>query len=146
AQNDLERATDIARRMVMEFGMSPKLGRVNYRESKRSPFLAGQTSGSGDHVHSEHTIREIDLEVKRIVDESMAIAHDTLQQRREVLEHLTRDLMEVEVMDSEQLQRILDQHRKGPQIKPGTFVDRGGPEEAAPPQATRSSGSDASQA
>ncbi len=72
AQNDLERATDIARRMVMEFGMSPKLGRVNYRESKRSPFLGVQSATAGDHVHSEQTIREIDLEVKRIIDDCMA--------------------------------------------------------------------------
>jgi cell division protease FtsH len=123
AQNDLERGTDIARRMVMEFGMSPKLGRVNYRESKRSPFLATAAAG-GDYVHSEQTIREIDLEVKRIIDECMQIARDTLVQRREVLEHLTRDLIEVEVMDAQQLQCILDQHRKGPQLKPGTFVER----------------------
>ena len=79
AQNDLERATDIARRMVMEFGMSPKLGRVNYRESKRSPFLATAASAPGDYVHSEQTIREIDLEVKRIIDECMVIARETLR-------------------------------------------------------------------
>jgi cell division protease FtsH len=138
AQNDLERATDIARRMVMEFGMSPKLGRVNYRESKRSPFLGTLASGAGDYVHSEATLREIDLEVKRIVDECMATARETLAQRRAVLEHLTRELIEVEVMDAEQLQRILDEHRRGPQLKPGTFIERpAGPEEPSLPAAGR---------
>ena len=44
--------------------------------------------------------------------------------RREVLEHLTRELIEIEVMDAPKLQQILDQHRKGPQLKPGTFVER----------------------
>jgi cell division protease FtsH len=131
AQNDLERATDIARRMVMEFGMSPKLGRVNYRESKRSPFLATATGAPGDYVHSEETIREIDLEVKRIVDECMQTARETLMQRREVLEHLTQDLIEREVMDAAELQRILDSHRKGPQLKPGTYVERTQPDEVA---------------
>ncbi|HVJ87635.1 MAG TPA: ATP-dependent zinc metalloprotease FtsH [Caulifigura sp.] len=131
AQNDLERATDIARRMVMEFGMSPKMGRVNYRESKRSAFLAGASTGGADYAHSESTLREIDLEVKRIVDDCMETARDILKRRRAVLEQITKELIEVEVMDAEQLHRILDAHKTGPQIKPGTFVDR--PAEDAPP-------------
>ncbi len=146
AQNDLERATDIARRMVMEFGMSPKLGRVNYRESKRSPFLGTMSSGTADYVHSEATLREIDLEVKRIVDECMATARETLAQRRAVLEHLTRELIEVEVMDAEQLQRILDQHRRGPQIKPGTFVERPAGHEELPPTTAGRGAAEATQA
>ncbi|MBX3444497.1 MAG: ATP-dependent zinc metalloprotease FtsH [Planctomyces sp.] len=133
AQSDLERGTDIARRMVMEFGMSPRLGRVNYRESKRSPFLAGSNSGGADYMHSESTLREIDLEVKRIVDECMETARDILRRRRAVLEHMTRELMEVEVMDSDQLHRILDSHKTSPQLKPGTFVDRQA--EESPPAA-----------
>jgi cell division protease FtsH len=126
AQNDLERATDIARRMVTEFGMSPKLGRVNYHETRRSPFLAGAVSATGDYVHSEHTIREIDLEVKRIVDECMQVARDVLRDRKAALEDMTRELIEHEVMDADQLQTILDDHKTGPQIKPGTFVDKAG--------------------
>jgi cell division protease FtsH len=133
AQNDLERGTDIARRMVMEFGMSPKMGRVNYRESKRSLFLAGATTGGADYAHSESTLREIDLEVKRIVDDCMETARDILKRRRPVLEQITRELIEIEVMDADMLHRILDAHKTGPQIKPGTFVDR--PAEDAPPPA-----------
>jgi cell division protease FtsH len=124
AQNDLERGTDIARRMVMEFGMSPKLGRVNYRDSKRSPFLAGSSGMANDYVHSEATLREIDLEVKRVIDECMETARDILKRRRPVLEHMTRELFEVEVMDADQLNRILDSHKTSPQLKPGTFVER----------------------
>ncbi len=124
AQNDLERATDIARRMVTEFGMSPKLGRVNYQESRRSLFLGGMMTAPADHAHSEHTVREIDLEVKRIIDECMDTAREVLKSRREVLEHMTRDLIEREVMDAEQLHQILDAHKTGPQIKPGTFVEK----------------------
>ncbi len=125
AQNDLERATDIARRMITEFGMSPKMGRVNYRESTRSPFLAVESRSPKGDVHSEATLREIDLEIKRIVDECMETARDVLNMRRDVLEHMTRELIEVEVMDADHLERILNAHQKGPRIKPGTFVGAG---------------------
>lgn len=123
ARNDLERATDIARRMVTEFGMSPKLGRVNYSDSRRSPFHYG-SSTPVEHVHAEQTMREIDIEVKRIVDESMETTRDIMRSRRAALDQITRELIEVEVMDSEQLQRILDAHHTGPQLKPGTFIER----------------------
>ncbi|HWL07421.1 MAG TPA: ATP-dependent zinc metalloprotease FtsH [Planctomicrobium sp.] len=120
AQNDLERATDLAQRMVMEFGMSPKLGRVNYRDAKRSPFLGGASAGGSDYVHSEHTLREIDLEIRRIIDECMEISREILRSRRPVLEQMTTELIEREVMNAEQLQKILDAHKTGPQLKPGT--------------------------
>ena len=119
AQNDLQRATDISRRMVTEFGMSPKLGRMYYSDEKRSAFLPGSQSG-GETFHSADTVREIDLEVKRIIDESMQTALDCLTSQHETLEHMTRDLMESETMDSDHLQRILDEHSTGPKLKPGT--------------------------
>ena len=120
AQNDLQRGTDIARRMVTEFGMSPRLGRMYYSDVKRSPFLHGAQAIPNEPVHSEDTVREIDLEVKRIIDESFTTAHDVLTGQRETLEHMTRDLMEMETMDAERLNRILDEHKTGPRIKPGT--------------------------
>src|SRR6476646_6941683 len=70
AQNDLERATEIARKMVMEFGMS-RLGRVNYRESNRSPFLAAANGEESSRHCSEQTMREIDQEVRRFIDEAI---------------------------------------------------------------------------
>lgn len=122
ASNDLQRATDLARRMITEFGMSPKLGRVHYSESRSSPFLAGGSSPA-DYSHSEETIREIDLEVRRIIDAAYDAAHEVLSTRRPVMEHITRELLEREVIDAVQLQAILDQYKTGPQLKPGTFVD-----------------------
>jgi cell division protease FtsH len=125
AQNDLQRATEIARRMVTEFGMSPKLGRVHYSETRSNPF--GAAGGmSGEFQHSEDTIREIDLEVRRIIDESMSGVRELLHTRVAVLEHMTKDLMEVETMDAPHLNRILDEHKTetGPQIKPGTFATK----------------------
>jgi cell division protease FtsH len=138
AQNDLERATDVARRMVTEFGMSPKLGRVNYHERRQSPFLAGAVPATIDYGHSEQTVREIDLEVRRIIDECMQTARDVLASRRAVLEHMTRELMESEVMDGDQLQQILDEHKTGPQIKPGTYIEKApGREFDTPPEEGR---------
>jgi cell division protease FtsH len=122
AQNDLERATDVARRMVMEFGMSPKLGRVNYRDSGRSPFAPTMYINNSEYAHSEQTLREIDLEVKRIVDQAALTAHEILTRRREILEHMARELVEKEVMDAEQIHRIIDEHTTAPQLKPGTHV------------------------
>ena len=107
--------------MITEFGMSAKLGRVHYSESRSSPFLGG-SSAPADHSHSEETIREIDLEVRRIIDAAYDTAHEVLLSRRSVMEHITRELLEKEVIDANQLQAILDQYKTGPQLKPGTFA------------------------
>jgi cell division protease FtsH len=122
AQNDLQRATDIARRMVTDFGMSRKMGRVFYGDQNVAPTFQGPQAFRNETVHSAETIREIEMEVKRIIDEASVTVRDALGARREVLDHLASDLVEVEVMDSDHLKRILDLHNTGPQIKPGTFV------------------------
>ena len=118
AQNDLQRASSIARRMVTEFGMSPKLGRVFYGEASHTNFL-GQP-GAPESLHSEDTIREIDLEVQSIIAEASNTVFEVLTNRREALDHMAKELMEVEVMDSDHLKRILDQYKTTPQINPGT--------------------------
>ncbi len=115
ASNDLQRATDLARRMITEFGMSPSLGRVHYSESTRSPFL-GNVERTGEHVHSEETVREIDLEIKRLIDGGYDAAHQILTKRRAAMEHLTRELREREVMDATQIKLILDQYKTGPEL------------------------------
>jgi cell division protease FtsH len=120
-QNDLERATDIARRMVTDFGMSPKLGRVHYSESQRSPFIGAATT-IGEPNHAEDTIREIDLEVKRIIEEAGQTVREILASRREALERLSRELIECETMDAAHLKRILDETKTSPQISPGTYA------------------------
>ncbi|HCK53991.1 MAG TPA: cell division protein FtsH [Planctomycetaceae bacterium] len=122
AQNDLQRATDIARRMVTDFGMSRKMGRVFYGEKNVGPTFLGPQAFRNETVHSAETIREIETEVKRIVDEAAVTVRDVLGARRELLDHLASELVEVEVMDSDHLKQILDEHTTGPQIKPGTFV------------------------
>ena len=124
AQNDLVRASEIARSMVMDYGMS-RLGRVTYRESTRSPFLA--TAGAelpAPRGHSEQTAREIDEEVRRIVDEAMERVRRIIDTRRTALEAVTRRLMECEVIDGTELKAIVDAHTGAPQLVPGTESDR----------------------
>ncbi len=132
AQRDLQQASDIARSMVTEFGMSAKLGRVRYSERVRSPFLG--TDVPNDSVHSEETIREIDLEVRRIIDACGKTVLDILTNRRAVLEQMSRELLECEVMDASHLRTIIDQHKTVPQLSPGTFVmHKAKPEESPAP-------------
>jgi cell division protease FtsH len=120
AQNDLERASEIARSMVMDYGMS-RIGRVNYRESNRSPFLAGGGNDFGrERGFSEHTCREIDEEVQRIVNESIEKVRDILESRRASLELLAQRLMEREVIDSSELKEIMEETSTSPAIVPGT--------------------------
>ena len=124
AQNDLERASEIARSMVMDYGMS-RLGRVTYRESPRSPFLA---AAAGDlptaRSHSEQTAREIDEEVRRIIDEAMTKVRRIIEARRGALEAVTKRLMECEVINGTELKTIVDASTGVPQIVPGTDTDR----------------------
>ncbi len=148
AQNDLERATDIARSMVMDFGMS-RLGRVTFRESQRSPFLAG---GGGDfsreRYHSEQTAREIDEEIKRIVDESLAKVRQILENRSKALVALAERLIEKEVIDTDELEETIEANSPSPVIVPGTGIEpkrrlrpaTAGESDENPPSAASSTG------
>jgi cell division protease FtsH len=134
AQNDLERASEIARSMVMEYGMS-RLGRVNFRESNRSPFLVGGGNDIGrERGFSEQTCREIDEEVQRIIDESIEKVRDILESRRSSLELLAQRLMEREVIDASELKEIMEQTSTSPAIVPGTTADRKRPLVIEPPE------------
>jgi cell division protease FtsH len=106
AQNDLQRATDIARAMVTEFGMSDALGAINYDGHKRSKFLElslGQERG----LYAEDTAQKIDAEIARILTEAHSRARAILTERREMLERVTRRLLDVEVMEGEELRSLL---------------------------------------
>jgi cell division protease FtsH len=107
AQNDLQRATDIARAMVTEFGMSDSLGVVNYDANKRQRFLdipMPQERG----LYAEETAQKIDAEIRRIVTDAHNTARRILSENREKLERVTRRLLEVEVMEGEELRRLLE--------------------------------------
>jgi cell division protease FtsH len=106
AQNDLQRATDIARAMVTEFGMSEELGAVNYNGHKRSAFLdVGFMQERGNYA--EETARKIDAEVKRILTDAHDEARRILRDRRDALDALSQRLLEKEVVEAEELQEIM---------------------------------------
>ena len=100
------------------------MGRVNYRESSRSPFLSTGNEFQREHSHSEQTAREIDQEVKRIVDEAMERVRHILQSRMASLRALSARLIEKEVVDSDELKSIIEANSPSPQIVPGTDAER----------------------
>ena len=106
AQNDLQRATDIARAMVTEWGMSDALGAIHYDNPKRSRFLdipVGPERGA----YAEDTARLIDAEVKRIMTDAHANARRILGENRDHLERVTRRLLDIEVMEGDELRAML---------------------------------------
>jgi cell division protease FtsH len=107
AQNDLQRATDIARAMVTEWGMSDVLGAINYDGHKRSKFL-DIPIGPERGAYAEDTARLIDSEVKRIMTEAHVQAREILTGHREDLEKVTRRLLEREVMEGDELRVLLN--------------------------------------
>jgi cell division protease FtsH len=123
AQNDLERASEIARSMVMDYGMS-RLGRINLRESGRSPFLNGAGEFPRERSYSEQTAREIDKEVQRIIEEAIERVRQILESRRPALVGLAKRLIEHEVIDADELRQIVEENSPSPQIVPGTATDR----------------------
>lgn len=110
AQNDLEMATQMARRMVTQFGMSEKLGNVTLGRREGLVFLGRDIMEEKNY--SEETARQIDEEVKKIVDESYAKAKTLLQQNLEKLKTLANNLLEKEVLDGEAVKRLLSIDKK----------------------------------
>jgi cell division protease FtsH len=106
AQNDLLRATDIARAMVTEWGMSDALGAINYDGHKRNKFL-DMAMGPERGAYADDTARLIDAEVKRIMTDAHAHARRILADHRDDLEVITRRLLEQEVMEGDELRRLL---------------------------------------
>jgi cell division protease FtsH len=107
AQNDLQRAADIARRMVKEYGMSERLGAVAFEPERRPLFLPGGDGLGGGRAYSEETAREIDMEVKRIVDETETRVKDLLSKRDRDLKAIAQRLLEKEVLEGEELRKLL---------------------------------------
>jgi cell division protease FtsH len=106
AQNDLQRATDLARAMVTEWGMSESIGAINYDGNKRPRFLdipMPQERG----LYAEETAQKIDTEIARILNEAHATARRLLTENRDKLETITRRLLEIEVMEGEELRQLL---------------------------------------
>jgi cell division protease FtsH len=106
AHNDLLRATDIARSMVTEYGMSDELGTVNYDGHRRGAFIdAGFPQERG--AYAEDTAKKIDAEIKRIIDAAHDTALRVLNERRDKLDELSERLLDQEVIEGEALRELL---------------------------------------
>jgi cell division protease FtsH len=118
ASSDIQRATEIARRMVCEWGMSAALGPIHYDTKEEHVFL-GRDIGK-PREHSEAIQLEIDQEVKRILESQYNVAKKIVADHLEVLHSLSKAVMERETLDSDDIERIL----RGETLTPGP---KGGP-------------------
>ena len=105
AQDDLLKATDMARRMVAAYGMSERLGPVSFEQKRRPLFLPESLPGARDYA--EETARAIDEEVKVLVQEACERARTILGKKQEMLHRLAKLLLDREVIEGEELREIL---------------------------------------
>ncbi len=107
AGNDIEKATEIAHKMVCEWGMSEKLGPLAYGKKEESIFL-GRDYGQRSQDYSEQTAQEIDQEVRGIVQRQYVRVKDLLSASHEKLQHLADSLIERETLDAEEIAAMLE--------------------------------------
>ncbi len=117
AGNDIERATAMARRMVTQFGMSEVIGLVAIGDSEHEVFLGREITQR--RQVSEHTARQVDQELKRILDEAHDRARQVLEQNRELLETIAATLLERETLDRDQIETLERGERLPPMPSPG---------------------------
>src|SRR6185295_8368988 len=104
AGNDLERATELARRMVCEWGMSDAMGPLTFGKKEEQIFLGREIAQHQDY--SEDTALKIDQEVKKFVTENYERSHQLLNEHRETLVRIADALLAFEVLDAEQVRRL----------------------------------------
>ncbi|NLZ92661.1 MAG: ATP-dependent metallopeptidase FtsH/Yme1/Tma family protein [Firmicutes bacterium] len=107
AQNDLERATAIVRQMIMEYGMSERLGPVTLGRKQYEQVFLGRDI-TRDRDYSEEVAHSIDMEIRRIIDEQYKQAADLIQQNREKLDALAHALLELESLDADEITAIME--------------------------------------
>jgi cell division protease FtsH len=106
AHNDLARATDIARSMVKEYGMSEKIGQVYFAQGQRSKFM--NIMPEGQENYSQATAELIDQEVRDIITTQYAAARDILRDKRDILDEAAQALLEKEVIGGDELKKLMD--------------------------------------
>ncbi|GAA3680508.1 membrane protease FtsH catalytic subunit [Lentzea atacamensis] len=114
ASNDIEQATKIARAMVTEYGMSARLGAVKYGQEQGEPFLGRSAGRQADY--SLEVAHEIDEEVRKLIEAAHTEAYEVLNTYRDVLDNLTRELLEKETLHRKDLERIFAGVEKRPRI------------------------------
>ena len=104
-RNDIEQATEMARKMVCEWGMSADLGPVSYGKEEEPIFLGKEIARHKDY--SEQTARTIDSEIKKIISDSLEETREILTNHREQLTKLAETLIEKETLDDEEIRKLL---------------------------------------
>ena len=122
AAGDIQQATTMARAMICQWGMSDKLGMVQYGDANEYVFLGREMARSKDY--SEHTAQEIDDEVKRIIDEAFKRAKEIIDDNRDKLEVIANCLLEYETLEGSQVEEI---------IRTGKFTPPPPPPPVSPP-------------
>jgi len=121
ASNDFQRATDLARRMVTQWGMSDNLGPMVYGEEEGEVFL-GRSVTTHKNM-SEATLQKVDAEIRRILDQQYALARRLLEDNRDKVEAMTAALLELETIDADQINDIMAGKAPRPP-KPSSAVPR----------------------
>jgi cell division protease FtsH len=106
ASNDFQRATDLARRMVTQWGMSDVMGPMVYGEEEGEVFL-GRSVTTHKNM-SEASLQKVDAEIRRIIDEQYALARRLLEENRDKVEAMTAALLEFETIDADQINDIME--------------------------------------
>ena len=105
ASNDLEKVSELARKMVTMYGMSDKMGNLTYGKSQEHVFMGRDFGHNRDF--SEEIAAEIDKEVKKIVDERYSIAKDLLNNNRDMLEFISKALLDRETLDEKEFDELM---------------------------------------
>jgi cell division protease FtsH len=105
ASNDFERATALARDMVTRYGMSETLGPMVYAENEGEVFLGRSITKTTNM--SEETMRKVDSEIRKIIDDQYAVARKLIEENRDKIEAMTKALLEWETIDAEQIEDII---------------------------------------
>ncbi|MDO8291490.1 MAG: ATP-dependent zinc metalloprotease FtsH [Gallionella sp.] len=135
ASNDFERATDMARKMVTQWGMSDALGIMVYGENEGEVFL-GRSVTTHKNI-SEATMQQVDAEIRRIIDQQYALARRLIEENRDKIETMAKALLEWETLDADQLDDIMaGKPRRPPQPSQSTPAPQPPQESAPTPPAT----------
>ncbi|OYO16156.1 cell division protein FtsH [Enemella evansiae] len=148
ASNDIDKATNVARAMVTQYGMSDRVGAIRLGKGDSEPFLGMEMGGGGNRDYSEEVAGVVDEEVKTLIANAHQEAFDVLQTNREVLDELVRQLFEHETLDKHAVAKIFEPLQRWPkrpawtgsptrqpsQIPPVTPPEMKGDPLAEPPQ------------
>jgi cell division protease FtsH len=130
ASNDFERATDMARKMVTQWGMSEALGTMVYGENEGEVFL-GRSVTTHKNI-SEASMQKVDAEIRRILDQQYALARQLIEANRDKMEAMTKALLEWETIDADQIDDIMSGNPPRPPKPAPVVTPQQPPQDSAP--------------